>query len=1052
MRTVSKLICLALAACLYLPAQNASGTGGISGVVTDATGAVVPGASVVVENSSKGIRRELTTTDAGVFTAPSLSPASGYVVTIKKPGFSTYEAKQISVQVGETVNLTPQLQISASSTEVQVTSEAPVVQGNKTDVSQVVGQRQIQDLPINGRRVDSFVLLTPGVTSDASFGLLSFRGNPSGNTFLTDGIDTTNQFYDENAGRTRTYNISQDAVQEFQVITSNFLAEYGSASGGVINTITRSGTNSVHGTAYWFFRNRTLNATDPESAGINPPEWRHQAGASIGGPIKRNKLFYFFNGEVQRRNFPIVSTNTGNLNLFNAQGQYVAKGSNACGVPYTAATGGPHTPTASQCAAAIGYIQSRVQPQLVPRTANVNLLFGKIDYQINDNNRWTTEMNYLDFNSPNGIQTQGGLSNGAGLGNNADTTVFDRTLKSSLTSVLSPNIVNEARFGMFKDRQYDPASASLLPVIGPVALSVGSPSLSNLGYATSYPRLLPSELRLEGSDTLSWTLGRHSIKFGVDYSHVEDYIHSIPNQFGTYTYSSLSAFALDFSGNTSGLKDWSRFTETFGNPVIDLNFNNIGVFLQDEFHITPKLTISPGARYEFTTIPQPTQVNPAFPQTGRIPETTLDLAPRLGIAYQWNNKTVLRGGYGMFYNRYVSAGIESLFLSNGLYQPNYTLNNTGSQYASQQAAGPIFPASLPGAPSVTGSANIDFADSNFRNSYSEQATAAVERQIAPNTSLTVSYVWSRSLHITSASDANAGLPAASYTYAVLNSAGQPVGSYTTPIYTSASRINPKYNSIIEMQSNANSYYNGLIVQLQKRYTRWFQADLSYTYSHTIDDDIGGTAGGPGGSSGILYAPYYPTSVFNGDEKGEKGSAATDERHRLVLSGIASPTFTHGDSWFDKYLVNGWQLSAISTFGSSFPLPPTVSVNTSALPPGISMYSTSTLNGLGGSTRVPFESISALDVAPIYRTDARLSHIFSFGERFKLTLLFEAQNVFNHFILEGSTPRTTEQYTTVKYNGGVALMPYQFYGAPTQTQAPPDGTTARRAQAALRFEW
>ena len=1033
-----------LCVCASLLAQNAAGTGGITGVVTDASGSAVPGAHVAVENESTGLRREMTTTGDGVFSAPSLVPAPGYKVTITQPGFASYEANNIRVEVGETVTLAPKLQVASATTQVEVVAEAPVVEATKTDVSQVVGTRQIQDLPINGRRVDSFVLLTPGVTTDGSFGLLSFRGNPAGNTFLTDGIDTTNQFYDENAGRTRTYNISQDAVQEFQVITSNFNAEYGNASGGVINTVTRSGANTIHGTAYWFFRNRTLNATDPEANGINPPEWRHQAGASIGGPIKKDKLFYFFNGELQRRNFPIVSTNTGNLSMFNTQGQYVGTGpTNGCGSPYTAASGGAHTPTAAQCAAAIAYIQGRVQPQLIPRTADVNLLFGKIDYQISERHRWTTEINYLDFRSPNGIQTQAAISSGAAIGGNANTNVFDRTVKSSLNSILSPETVNELRFGMFKDRQYDPASPSLLPSIGPINLSLGS--LSNLGYPTGYPRTLPSELRFEVSDTLSWTHGQHSMKFGVDYAHLEDYINQLSNRYGTYTYTTLSAFALDFSGNTP-LKDWSRYSQTFGNPIVDLNFNEISLFAQDEWHVTPKLTLSPGARYEFTTIPQPTQVNPNFAQTGHIPNTTLNLAPRFGLAYQWNDKTVFRAGYGLFFNRYISAAIESLFLSNGLYQPAYTLNNTGPQFAAQQAAGPVFPAFLGAAPNVTGSANLDIADPHWRNSYAEQGTAAIERQIGRDTGLTVSYVWSRSLHIASAFDANAAPPTSSYTYTILDNTGNPVGAYTTPIYTA--RLNSAYGKIIQLTSNANSYYNGLVVQLQKRYSGWLQGNLSYTWSHTIDYDIGGAAGNTAGASGILYAPSFPTSVFNGDERNEKGSAATDERHRLVLSGVVDPKFTHGDSWTDKYLINGWQLSAISTFGSSFPLAPTV--NVVAAPSGL--LSSSTLNGLGGATRVPFESISALNVSPVYRTDARLSHIWPIGERFRLTLLFEAQNVFNHFILEGASPRNTVQYNTQAYHGGVALVPNPTYGAATQTQAPPDGTTARRAQAALRFEW
>ncbi len=1018
-RRILNLISLAVFSSASLFGQTA-GEGGITGVVSDSSGSAVPAAKVVVDNTSKGIHRELTTSGAGIFNVPSLPPAAGYSVTISKDGFSTYQVNNFEVQVGEMVNLRPSLQVGSAATRIDVSSAAVLVDSGKTDTSSLVDSRQILDLPINGRRVDSFVLLTPGVTSDAGFGLLSFRGQPGGNAFLTDGIDTTNQFYDENAGRTRTYNISQDAVQEFQVITSNYLAEYGRASGGVINTVTRSGSNGLHGTAYWFFRNRTLNATDPTANGLNPQDWRHQAGASIGGPIKKDKLFYFFNGELQRRNFPIVSSNTANS-------------IGPCALPATPA----------QCSAALAFINTRIAPQLVPRTSDVNLLFGKIDYQISTANRFSVEMNYLDFRSPNGIQTQTALTNGAAIGNNANTNVFDRTIKASLTSVVTPNAVNELRYGFFKDRQYDPASPSLLPVTGPVGLTVGS--VTNLGYATSYPRLLPSELRNQVLDSFSYVRGKHTMKFGFDYSHVEDYINNLSNQFGTYTYPSLTAFAQDFTGNVAATKGWSRYSQTIGNPVVDLNLNEFQIFAQDEYHITSKLTVTPGARYEFTTLPQPTQVNPALPQTGHIPETTLNLAPRFGLAYSINDKTVLRAGYGMFFNRYVSAAIESLFFGNGLYQPSYTLN---SNVAAQAAAGPLFPNRLTSTPNVAGTANLVVADPSYRNSYSEQANFAVERQIARNTSLTVSYVWSRGVHITSAYDENAAAPTSSYTYPILNAAGTQVSSYTTPLYTT--RINPAFGKIIDLTANANSYYNAMIIQLNKRYSGWFQAQANYTYSHAIDDDIGGAAGGPAGSTGVLYAPTYPTSVFNGDEKGEKGSSSNDQRHRLVVNGIFSPNWYKGSNRLIKTGVNGWQLSVISTFASSFPLPPTITV--SAAPAGV--LSTSTLNGLGGSTRVPFESISALNVAPIYRTDARLAKTFSLTERVKMQLMFEASNVFNHYILQGSGPRNALQYTTktVTINGAsvVALAPNLTYGAPLQTQAPPDGTTARRAQAAVRF--
>ena len=182
---------------------------------------------------------------------------------------------------------------------------APIVDSTKTDVSQVVGSEQILELPINGRRVDSFALISPAVVPDGTFGLVSFRGIAGGNNFLTDGNDTTEQYYNENAGRTRiTSQISQDAVQEFQVVSNNYSAEFGHATGGVVNTVTRSGRNDFHGTGYWFFRNQDFNAKDT-FATINPLETRHQFGVSVGGKIIKDKLFYFFNYDGTRRDFPL---------------------------------------------------------------------------------------------------------------------------------------------------------------------------------------------------------------------------------------------------------------------------------------------------------------------------------------------------------------------------------------------------------------------------------------------------------------------------------------------------------------------------------------------------------------------------------------------------------------------------------------------------------------------------------------------------------------------------------------------------------------------------
>jgi hypothetical protein len=1037
------LLLFLLSTAAGLSGQSSAGFGGISGVVQDASSAVIPNAKVVVDNESKAIHRELSTSASGTFSAPLLVPASGYKVTVTATGFNTYEVKDITVSVGENVTLKPVLAVAGAATQVEVTGAAPVIDNTKTDVSQVIGSKQILDLPINGRRVDSFVLLTPGVTSDGAFGLISFRGNPGGNTFMTDGIDTTNAFYDENAGRTRTFNISQDAVQEFQVVSSNFLAEYGHASGGVVNTVTRSGQNELHGTAYWFFRNRTLNATDITANGVNPPEWRHQAGVSVGGPIIKNKLFYFFNGELQRRNAPIVSSNLTNTNgVFDSRGNFLATNASSK-LPNCDAT----VATASQCSAAVNYIQSRIQTQLVPRKSDVNLLFGKIDYHQSDRSTFSFSLNYVDFRSPNGIQTQLSLADGSAVGNNADTNVFDRTGRASWTYVVSPTAINEFKFGFFKDRQYDPASPSLLPPFGPISLSVNS--IGNVGYANGYPRLNPSELRYQLADTFSWTVRNHSIKVGVDWDHVEDYVSRLANRFGTFTYSGnqtvngvtvspFTAFALDFSGATAGGRRYSSYSQAFGNPVVDVTLPEISWFVQDEWRVTPKLTVDAGLRFEYAWIGKPPTPNPAFPQTATIPNNGVETAPRIGIAYSLRPKTVVRAGYGVFYNRYTTSTIENAYITNGIYQASYSLS-TAAQIA---AGGPAFPNPLANAPNVSGTSSILYLDKSWRNPYSQQANLAVEQQLAKDTSLTVSYVWSRGLHLLETRDANVANPTTSYTFPILDATGAQTGSYTTPLYTT--RLNPAYGSIYQLESNGNSYYNAGLVQLNRRYSSWFQGSLAYTYSHAIDYNQGG-----GGNT--LFGSTFPTSVFNGDYRNEKGSSSIDQRHRLVINAVVAPTFTKGTSFADRYLINGWQLSVVDIAASSQPLVPTISVSGRA--PGV--LSGSSLNGLGGSNRVPFESISALNVGPLYRTDARIAKMFPIGEHLKAYLQFEAFNVFNHVIVSGSSPRVTQQYTSISqttgpFAGKVTLVPNAAYGSIVQTQIAPDGTTARRAQVSVRF--
>ena len=914
------------------------------------------------------------------------------------------------------MNLAVTLALATTTTTLDVTAEAPLVESTKTDVSVVIGSAQIEELPINGRRVDSFALLAPGVTNDGTFGLLTFRGVAGGNAFLVDGNDTTEQFFNENAGRTRIASqLSQDAVQEFQVLSANFSAEYGRAMGGVINTVTRSGTNDLHGTAYWFFRNRTLNARD-RYATINPPEYRHQLGGSLGGAILQDKLFYFVNTEVQRRNFPISSSvvRPGVIQ----DGQFVLGGAQGCGAPATPA----------QCAA-INTLLPRFFGTL-PRRNDQTLAFGKLDWRPDERNSFSASFNFLHFSAPNGIQSAAAITTGAAITGNANDYVRVRNGRVSWVGIPSSSMVNEARFSWFTDRQADDFNYSLIPPgLGLLQLSAGGQSL---GGGTNYlPRIEPNETRFAFADNLAWTKGNHTLKFGVDVAHTQDYEYFIFNAFGNYSYASTTLFAQDFSGNTTGAKNWSTYSQGFGSPVIDIGLVDYGLFAQDQWRITPNLTLNYGLRYERTSIPQPKVTNPDYPQTGKIPSSSLEFMPRVGVAYSFGNgKMVARAGYGIFFSRYQDGLISNLFQNNAVLQPSVSLSGANP---AQLAAGPVYPNVLASSSLAKNGTTVQFAAPNMRAPYSEQATAAIERQFGHDIGMTASYIWSRGIQLLGVRDLNMGPLGAPVTYSIANAAGQTVGSFTTPTYRLANRVDTRYNRILQDENGMNSYYNALVVDVNKRFKSGFSASLAYTWSHEIDYGVGG------GSSNLFYSTAATT--YNGDFRFDKGSGALDQRHRFALSFIEQPTFTHRSGNFYKYAVNNWQLSAITTLAAGRPVVPVVQIADST--PFAGAAFTTSLNGYGGWARVPFWGPDTLYTPAAYRVDARISKILPFTERFRAYLNFEVFNVTNTIV---DTSLFTQAYSE---RGGI-LSPTPNLGQGNGSSGFPDGTNARRAQVSARF--
>jgi hypothetical protein len=754
------------------------------------------------------------------------------------------------------------------------------------------------------------------------------------------------------------------------------------------------------------------------------PEWRHTAGGSIGGSIRKDKLFYFLNYDMTKRNFPGLNRIV-NSSLTDPTGNYIP--ANTC------------TATADQCTAAINFIQRQMNV-MVPRSYNQQLGFAKIDWRANDKDSFTFMANLLHWVSPHGIQTQTVLTGGAMIGDNGNSTVESRYGKASWTRILSNSAVNEFRFGWFKDRLSDPASGDLWPKeTGGLYLTVAG---STVGASRGYPRTYPSENRFQFADNLTWTAGSHTLKFGFDMATTKDWMNQLYNGLGAYSYSNITNFARDFNGGAfnSGVKNYSSFTQAFGNPILSLRTTDFTFFAQDSWKATRRLTLNYGVRYEKALLPQPTMTNKDWPGTGYVPSPNNEFAPRFGLSYMVNDKTVIRGGYGMFWARFHGNLMATLFLGNGQYQTNISITPA-------QAGSPVFPnvfASATGLPSA--SVKLGLAAPDFHAPYTQQGTVALERQLTKDMVLTTSWIWSRGIGLFTARDLNLGSPV-SRTYTIQDASGNNVNTYTTPVYILANRVDTRYSQIIQVENGGQSWYNGLAVQLNKRFSHGFQAQLNYTWSHAIDD-----ANQQGASYNI--GSTFANSLLPGDWSADRGSSTLDQRHRFSFNWIWNlPKFSDSRPAFLRAVFNDWQLSSITLMAAAHPVTATInspSTSSGGVFTGIALAN-STINGSGGWNRVPWLPVGYLNVDRIYKVDARIQRTFRVTERVKLNMFFEAFNAFN------TINNTSVQQAAYSVSSGGIIKPVltngvSLLGTGTASQGFPDGTNARRAQVGLRVSF
>ena len=786
---------LVLAFCTFTAMAQSTTTGGISISVTDPNGAVVPNASVTARNADTNKEDTATTGDDGQVRIVNLQPGT-YTVVVKASGFGDLTLEKIVVEVGRVNPVEAKLGLTAQEAQVNVTAEAPVLNTSQQDFSTNVNQTQISELPINGARWSNFALLSPGTVPDGNFGLISFRGI-SGllNNNTVDGGDNNQAFFSEERGRTRiNYVISQRAIREFQVNTSNYSAEYGRAAGGVTNAVTKSGSNQFHGDAFFYDRDNRLGARNPlafvssitngvlSRDGIKPKDTRYTFGGDIGGPIKKDKAFFFFNYDEVRRNFP-------GLGIFSSPAYLLT--TNLCATSSATEINGPanaNTGVRTACSATnaaqslknpavrnlsdaqinsvLSFLNSETGPNV--RKGNQRIFMPKVDVNLNTNNTLTVTYNYFRWDSPNGIQTQPTNTNGRSTF--GDDFVDDDSLNVRLSSNISPTLINEARYLWSRDFEYEfstdpiagePKTAPAYPGAFAAGTRVPDVFLTNgleFGTQTFLERpQYPNEHKNQWFDMLTWTSGKHTLKFGGDISHVKDTADNLRFYAGAYSYNNINDFIIDYlnwqtplltpgattpmvcstSTRTAGRCYTSNYQQAFGGTAYTFSENLWNFFVQDDWRVHPRLTLNLGLRWEYQQFPDPFLGNPAVTQTNVKVSDKTNYGPRFGFAWDasGDGKTSLRGGYGVYYGLMGTSTIYNTLVNTGMPGGQFSISVA-------QASGPAFPNTFSSLPSSASPPAIQYFQTGFKLPRIHQADLIVEREIAKNTIVSASLLLS----------------------------------------------------------------------------------------------------------------------------------------------------------------------------------------------------------------------------------------------------------------------------------------------------------------------
>jgi hypothetical protein len=971
MRTCLRLsgLLLMISVCsVPLGALTQQETATMTGTVRDATGAVVPRALVIATNIRTNIVNKTETDANGFYTIPSLRPGE-YSVTAESPGFSKAVRAGVTLQVAQVAPIDLTLQPGAVTESVEVVSATSLLDTQTSSRGVVIDQKQIAELPLNGRDYNQLALLAPGVLpgtprlSSVNFkGVLNVNGNRTfNNVFLLDGVDNisySNSFRGENVQLVQP---SIEALQEFKIQTNAYSAEYGRSSGAVVNATIKSGTNSLRGSVYEFLRNDKLDASNFFSNALGQPKpkrERNQFGAAAGGPIVRNQTFWFADYEGLRDQEGIPRTR-----LVPSAAEKAGLFSTVVVDPFA-----PNRPAFSQNAAGQWVIPSErwdpVGAAIVKMIPDANATAGgqpvfastpitdtrqdqfdvRIDHQFRSNFTIFGRYSFVDTltfrPAPLPGLAEGSFNDAFGSNDNRS-----QGLALGATWTVSSALVGDIRFGASRGDYYTkppnfgidgPGQIGLRNVPNDPAIAGGIPKVNIQGFDavgrhTSTPQF-QTPRTWNPRATFSLIRGSHFVKFGAEYLAVSTRINDLNATVGRMNFE--NRFTNRAVGDLLlGLPSQLALTSF---TVMDQGQKMQFYFVQDDYRLSKKLTANVGLRYEYATPPieknnqfanfDPVTGTMIFAKDGSIFERALihpdrnNFAPRIGFAYAPANRIVVRGGYGMFYTHTVRQGREGLLGFNPPYLIDNLLQTSVSGAAAVATAAPFrlvngYPSGLLDPGAIAQTVGRRAQDANQRTPYIQQYNVGAQYELRPDLVLDVAFVGNKGTKLNGFRNLNQR--------AVITN---PDGSQAA-----GARPYPNFGDIQWMENRVNSTYKSLQTRLEKRFSNGLSGLVSYTWGQALTgapDHISTSGGGPGFDTGVFREPQDGNNL-----RAEYGPSEFDITHRFVASYVWELPFGRdrrfGKEWSGakEFLLGGWQLTGINVAQSGLALTATLGGST-----------------------------------------------------------------------------------------------------------------------------